>query len=171
MITRREALRRVTSAAPGRRLGNRISEPATSNVVREVNRKRGTTDWILTSARVDPATRYRSPWIEGYCSRTSVRAGETIEFKVSTNPPSSFVIDLYGMGYYRGMGGRRVGRFGPFRGGPQPDPSIGEQRLRECAWQTAMRLTVPRSTATIFQGAKANWVFNAPTIWWSDALS
>ena len=70
MITRREALRRVTSAAPGRRLGNRISEPATSNVVREVNRKRGTTDWILTSARVDPATRYRSPWIEGLLHRS-----------------------------------------------------------------------------------------------------
>ena len=27
-------------------------------------------------AGIDPSTKYRCPWIEGYCSKTSVRAGE-----------------------------------------------------------------------------------------------
>src|SRR5262249_54179953 len=89
-------------------------------------------------------TRYRSPWIEGYCSRTSARAGETIEFKVSTNPPSAFTIDVYRMGYYGGTGGRRVGHLGPLPRAPQPAPPLRGGRPRECNWETAMRLEIPR---------------------------
>src|SRR5688572_14845815 len=117
--------------------------PTTSGLIRRENQKPGTTDWLLTNTRVDPATKYRCPWIEGYCSRTSVRAGETIEFKVSTNPPSSFTIDLYRLGYYAGKGGRHVDRLGPFKGSVQPDPPIGDERLRECRWETAASLKIP----------------------------
>ena len=55
----------------------------------------GTTDWMLTKTRIDPKTKYRCPWIEGYCSSASVRAGETVTFHVSTNPASRFKIDIY----------------------------------------------------------------------------
>src|SRR5205823_5303912 len=75
------------------------------------NRLLGTLDWQLTYTRVDPKTKFRSPQIEGYCSRTSVKAGEAIEFFVSTDG-SPFVIDLYRMGYYGGTGGRFVQRLG-----------------------------------------------------------
>jgi hypothetical protein len=34
-------------------------------------------------------------------------------------------------------------RFGPLQGSPQPDAPIGEVRLRECAWETALKLTIP----------------------------
>ena len=142
MITRREILKGMAGAGIAA-IGGCKSEGAKSDLVREENAKPGTSDWILTNTRVDPNTRYRSPWIEGYCSRTSVRSGETIEFKVSTNPASSFVIDCYRMGYYGGKGGRHLERFGPFQGSPQPDPPVGEERLRECVWNTAMRLTIP----------------------------
>jgi hypothetical protein len=118
------------------------SLPATSDLIRRENQKPGTTEWLLTTTRVDPATKYRCPWIEGYCSRTSVRAGETIEFKVSTNPPSSFTIDLYRLGYYGGKGGRHIERLGAFKGSVQPDPPIGEERLRECRWDTAASLKI-----------------------------
>src|SRR3954465_719194 len=100
-------------------------------LVRQENEKRGTRDWMLTKTRVDPATKYRCPWVEGYCSRTSVRAGERISFHVSTNPPSPFRIDLYRMGCYGGAGGRLVHSAGPFRGLVQPDPPIGPNRLRQ----------------------------------------
>jgi hypothetical protein len=142
MITRREILKSMAGAGIAA-IGGCTSEGGRSDLVREENAKPGTSDWILTNTRVDPDTRYRSPWIEGYCSRTSVRSGETIEFKVSTNPASSFVIDCYRMGYYGGKGGRHLERFGPYQGSPQPDPPVGEERLRECAWNTAMRLTIP----------------------------
>src|SRR6476620_6180659 len=60
-----------------------------ADLIRRENEKPGTRDWLLSNTRIDPETRYRCPWIEGYCSRTSVRAGESISVHVSTNPPSS----------------------------------------------------------------------------------
>jgi hypothetical protein len=108
------------------------------------NEKPGTTEWMLTKTRVDPKTKYRCPWIEGYCSRTSVRAGESLEIMVSTNPPSPYVIDLYRLGYYGGKGGRHLEQLGPFKGTVQPDPEVGEERLRECRWEPATKVVIPR---------------------------
>ena len=51
-------------------------------------------DWQLTRVRVD-AGGFRSPWIEGYCSKQSVEAGETIDIMVSANPPQKFQIELF----------------------------------------------------------------------------
>jgi len=112
-------------------------------IVRKENERPGSRDWLLTKTRVDPATKYRCPWVEGYCSRTSVRAGEEISFFVSTNPPSPFRIDVYRMGYYGGAGGRLVVSHGPFPGVAQPDPPVGERRLRECAWEPCLTIKVP----------------------------
>ena len=111
--------------------------------IRLENAKPGTLDWLLRNPRIDPATRFRCPWIEGYCSRTSVRAGEAISFHVSTNPPTSFVVALYRMGYYDGAGGRLVAELGPFRGAAQPEPAIGPKRLRECAWEACATIEIP----------------------------
>lgn len=111
-------------------------------VVRE-NRLAGTRDWILTRTGVDPASRYRCPRIEGYCSQTSVRAGDKIQFHVSTDPASSFTIDIFRMGHYGGDGGRLMKRLGPFDGRPQPEPDIGEKRLRDCQWDPCVELTIP----------------------------
>jgi len=107
------------------------------------NGKRGTRDWLLTRTRIDPATKYRCPWVEGYCSHTSVRAGETLTFHVSTNPPSPFTVDVYRLGYYGGAGGRLVKRLGPFKGATQPDPPVGPKRLRDCQWEPCASLKIP----------------------------
>jgi len=115
-----------------------------SNLIRRENEKPGTRDWILQHSRIDPATKYRCPWIEGYCSRTSVRAGETIQFHVSTNPPSPFILDIYRMGYYGGAGGRQVASLGPFEGETQLDPPVGKNRLRECQWTACTELKIPQ---------------------------
>jgi hypothetical protein len=48
---------------------------ARPDLIREENTKFGTADWRLQNVWIDPKTRYRSPRIEGYCSRTSLRAG------------------------------------------------------------------------------------------------
>ena len=103
---------------------------ARPGLIRQENSLPGTRDWLLAKTRVDPQTKYRCPWIEGYCSRTSVRAGEHISFHVSTNPASPFTIDLYRMGYYGGAGGRHVLSLGSFKGATRPDPPIGEKRVR-----------------------------------------
>src|SRR5678816_1603273 len=108
----------VQSPSAGRNIG---ASPRRDWVRRE-NEKPGTHDWLLQKTRIDPKTKYRCPWIEGYCSRTSVRAGNEISFFVSANPASSFMLDLYRMGFYGGTGGRHILSLGPFKGIVQPDP-------------------------------------------------
>jgi len=78
-----------------------------ANLVVTENRKPGATDWQLTRVRAD-RDGFRSPWIEGYCSKQSVRAGETIDIMVSTQPPRRFRIEMFRMGYYGGRGARAV---------------------------------------------------------------
>src|SRR4051794_35186434 len=79
-----------------------------TDLIRAENEKPGTKDWMLTNTRIDPKTKYRCPWIEGYCSRTSIRAGERLKIMVSTNPASPFVLDVYRLGYYGGDGVRHM---------------------------------------------------------------
>lgn len=107
------------------------------------NARAGSRDWLLQAPRIDPATRFRCPWIEGHCSHATVRAGETVSFHVSTRPASRFRLDLYRMGWYGGEGARRVARLGPFAGAPQPDPSPDARRLHACAWRPCAELRIP----------------------------
>src|SRR5207244_2501153 len=111
--------------------------------IRRENERSGTRDWIAAKVRVDPKTKYRSPGIEGYASRTSVRPGESITIHVSTNPPSPFVLEIYRMGYYQGHGGRLMRKLGPIKGTIQTDPAIGPKRLRECAWEPSTTIAIP----------------------------
>jgi hypothetical protein len=124
------------------------SSPATRparlpDLIRTENEQPGTKDWLLTKTGVDPHTKHRCPWIEGYCSHTSIRAGERLSIMVSTNPASAFTIDIYRLGYYGGDGGRLMQRLGSFAGKIQPDPEIGTERLRECQWEPAVELAIP----------------------------
>src|ERR1051325_5267635 len=113
------------------------------DLIRRENAKTSTRDWMLSNTRIDPQTKYRCPWIEGYCSRTSVRAGEPISIHVSTNPPSPFTLDVYRMGHYGGAGGRLMRSFEPIKGQAQPDPPIGEKRVRDCRWEPSVTIIIP----------------------------
>ena len=73
-----------------------------ARLIQQENNRPGTRDWLLTKTEVDPETKYRCPGIEGYASKASVKAGESLTLHVSCNPPSKFTIDLYRSGYYNG---------------------------------------------------------------------
>jgi hypothetical protein len=107
------------------------------------NQKKGTLDWRLDKAGADPQSLYRHPRIEGYASSISVKAGENLDFMVSTNPPSPFRVEFFRLGYYQGLGGRHLLSLGPFPGETQPDPSMGPERLYECDWQPSFSLPIP----------------------------
>src|SRR5687767_4747580 len=113
MLNRRQLLKAGAVAAIGPLAGCASFTFASRNSIRAENEKAGTTDWLLTSTRVDPAAKYRCPWIEGYCSRTSIRAGERLAIMISANPASPFLIDIYRLGYYGGKGGRHLLQLGP----------------------------------------------------------
>jgi hypothetical protein len=63
---------------------------------------------------------------------------------VSTNPPSPFTLEIYRLGCYGGTGARLMRSWEPIQGATQPDPPIGEKRLRDCAWEAAVEFTIPR---------------------------
>ena len=146
--TRRDALKGAAGLAAAVAAGERLvsaarADPAGDNPVRRENRHPGTRDWILTNPRVDPATKYRCPWVEGYCSHASARAGETVTFHVSANPASRVTLDVYRLGHYGGAGGRLMKRLGPFDAAVRPDPPVGPKRLRDCAWRASAELRIP----------------------------
>ena len=116
--------------------------------IKAENQQEGTTDWQLTYTRVDPKAKHRSPLIEGFASRASVRPGEKIDFFVGADPPSPFRIDLYRLGWYGGAGGRLMKRLGPFPGAAQPTPPVGKERLRECQWEPCATFEVPKDWAS-----------------------
>lgn len=116
------------------------------NLIRDENSKPGANDWQLTRVRPDK-DEFRSPWIEGYCSKQSVKAGETIDILVSTNPPRRFLIEIFRMGYYGGKGARLMTTLGPFQGQSQAVPMPGPKDLHECRWTPTTTLTIPADWA------------------------
>ena len=129
--------RRAAAAAPAG------SAPATpSNPVQAENALPGASDWQLTRVRLDSGG-FRSPWIEGYCSKQSLKAGESLDIMVSANPAILFEVEIFRMGYYDGKGARLMTKLGPFDGITQPDPEKGEKNLHECRWTPSASLTIP----------------------------
>lgn len=144
-IPRREALKEivVAGAVAVSGLPDAVSAEDATNPIRSENARPGTRDWMLSQTRIDVASKYRCPWIEGYCSHASAKAGENIQFFISTNPAAKFTLEIFRLGYYGGDGGRLVQRFEDLAGETQPDPAIGAKRLRDCEWKASIEWTVP----------------------------
>lgn len=124
-----------------------VKTAPSSNLIVEENKKEGTTSWIINVPEKHceyPDHQYcRRPQIEGFCSKTSYFAGDTLNIFVSTEPASSYTLDIYRMGYYGGKGGRLIQSVGAQQGKPQPVPKAGKNNLVECKWDTAYSLIIP----------------------------
>ena len=112
------------------------------NRVSEENAKEGSRDWQLTRVRADGGN-FRSPWIEGYCSKQSVLAGETIDIMVSANPARKFRLEFFRLGYYGGRGARKVLELPTLAATTQATPKPGEKNVHECRWAATHALTIP----------------------------
>jgi hypothetical protein len=128
----------TAGAAPG----TKAAAPRQPDLIKQENAKAGAHDWQLTRVRLDQ-TKFRAPDIEGYCSRQSVAAGETLDIMVSTAFPTEFVIEIFRTGYYGGAGARLMTTLGPFPGKTQPVPTMGEKQLFECRWEPSATITIP----------------------------
>ncbi|HEY4154978.1 MAG TPA: N,N-dimethylformamidase beta subunit family domain-containing protein, partial [Puia sp.] len=129
-------------------LGSCTRQGNKENKITAENRLPGTTDWLI-QVKFDtcalPDHRYcRRPQIEGYCSQTSVKSGDSLNLYVSTNPASRFTIDIYRMGYYQGKGANLKKSIGPLQGKEQitaePDPKTN---FLECKWDKTYQLVIP----------------------------
>ena len=114
-----------------------------SDLIRRENLKEGSRDWQLTRVALQSATGVRAAYIEGYCSKQSLAAGESIDIMVSTNPVARFQIEIFRTGYYGGRGARLMTTLGPFDGVTQPDPATGPKNLHECQWKATTTLKIP----------------------------
>ena len=106
--------------------------PADNPVIAE-NPRPGTADWQLAR----PA---RDREIEGYAGATSINRGERIELFVNTAAPT-YRLEVFRMGWYDGLGARRV--FGPLtlQGTQQPMPTTDpDTGLMDCAWNSSFSL-------------------------------
>lgn len=116
--------------------------PQKDNAIVRENKKEGTTDWQLTRVRPDKSLQ-RTPYIEGYCSAQSVKAGDKLDIMVSTAPLQSYKLDIYRTGYYSGTGGRLMKTIGPLQGKQQEVPSPGKKNIHECKWEVSTSIIIP----------------------------
>ena len=65
------------------------------------------------------------PSIQGFATDISVNRGQTVLFKIDTDS-TNYRLDIYRMGYYGGMGARRVATVQPRRRLPQTQPACLE---------------------------------------------
>ncbi len=147
-----------------------LTAVAQSNPIQIENAKPGADDWQLTRVRLDKNLGFRSPWIEGYCSKQSVKPGETIDIMVSTNPARSFQIEIFRTGYYAGKGARLMKTIGPLSGRTQPTPPVeGERRLVECRWQADVTLEIPSDwTSGVYLGRLSTVNDERPFDYWQS---
>ncbi|WP_406695296.1 N,N-dimethylformamidase beta subunit family domain-containing protein [Singulisphaera sp. Ch08] len=168
-VPRRDFLRSAIAAGALTSAAGAASEATadgrTENRIVAENKREGALDWQLTRVRVDSGG-FRSPWIEGFCSKQSVQAGDEIEFFVSSNPPRKCHLEIFRMGYYGGRGARLVTTIGPLEGKTQPTPQPAEKNLHECRWEASTRLKIPADwlsgvylgrLTTVSEGNEAYW--------------
>lgn len=150
-----EAATAVVSSAPG--------------LIARENAREGALDWQLTRVKLDGAKAFRSSAIEGYCSKQSLKAGESLDIFVSTKPAAKFEIEIFRMGYYGGRGARLMTKLGPFEGKTQETPPVGEKRLRECRWEACTTLTIPEDWVSgVYLGRLSTIAERADLPWWQS---
>ena len=96
------------------------------------------------------------PKIQGFATDISVNLGETIAFKVRADSPA-YRIDIYRLGYYGGMGARRVTTIKPSVPLPQAQPACLTDEttlIYDCGnWQVSASWRVPpEATSGIYIG-------------------
>ncbi|MBE9014660.1 DUF4082 domain-containing protein [Chroococcidiopsidales cyanobacterium LEGE 13417] len=94
--------------------------------------------------------------IQGFASDISVNRGETVNFKIKTNA-TSYRLDIYRMGYYRGMGARKVTTVQVLNR-PQSQPNClndGATGLVDCGnWAVSASWAVPTNAVSGIYFAK-----------------
>jgi hypothetical protein len=84
--------------------------------------------------------------IQGFATDMSVNIGQTISFKINT-PASAYTIGIFRLGYYSGLGARKVASITPSAKLPQTQPACltdASTNLYDCGnWAISASWTVP----------------------------
>jgi hypothetical protein len=128
----------------GQRQVARAAASGTLNIIQQENLLPGTTSWQLTKPTPEDDTNHTfDKGIEGYASLTSARAGNTVNFAVSTTA-SSFNADIYRLGWYQGNGARLMRSITNIPGKSYPVPALNSRTgLVAANWPAAFSVTIP----------------------------
>jgi len=106
-------------------------------------------EWDVTGAG--------SPDIQGFAADFSVDQGSPVQFKVDT-PASAFSVEIYRMGWYGGLGARRVGTIPSTATVPRVQPDCGRESttgLIDCSnWTASATWPVPADATSGIYFAK-----------------
>jgi len=130
----------------GTRMAGSVRPAATApagNAVVAENRLPGTYGWNIW----DPPgliSNDTAQQIKGYASATSFAQGGILTLHVTTNPPQTFTIDVYRIGWYGGVGGRLMLSVTGLAGVTQPTcPIAPTTGAIECAWSPSYTQVIP----------------------------
>ncbi|MBV9073275.1 MAG: Ig-like domain-containing protein [Acidobacteria bacterium] len=116
--------------------------PPAANAIACENSKTGNpaSEWDLGSTQTGDSS------IQGFATDISVNQGATVHFKVNTNA-SAYRIDIYRIGYYGGMGARKIASILPSVTLPQSQPAClkdASTLLIDCGnWSESASWAVP----------------------------
>lgn len=120
------------------------------NAIEAENCKPGNpdTEWDITGSG--------DPTIQGFATNISYNVGSTANFKIKTDA-TAYTIDIYRMGYYSGMGARKVASLSPSVPLPQAQPNclvdtsvgLGGSGLFDCGnWAVSASWSVPANATS-----------------------
>ncbi len=125
------------------------ASPANAIVAENCLAGNPSTDWDISGAG--------DTTILGFSTAISVNKGSAIGFKVNTNA-TNYRLDIYRMGYYGGMGARKVASIAPSATLPQTQPaclSDATTGLLDCGnWGVSASWTVPSTSVSGIYFAK-----------------
>ncbi len=91
------------------------------------------------------------PTLQGFATDISVNQGSTVNFKIKTDA-RAYVINIYRMGYYGGMGARKVASISPSVSLPQTQPAclvVAATGLIDCGnWAVSASWQVPANATS-----------------------
>jgi hypothetical protein len=123
---------------------SQCSNPANAIVAENCLTGNPSSEWDVGAGSTGDLT------IQGFATDISVNQGGTISFKINT-PATGYTINIYRMGYYGGMGARKVATISPSAHLPQSQPACmtdSTTGLIDCGnWAVSASWTVP-ATAT-----------------------
>jgi hypothetical protein len=102
------------------------------------NDKPGTDEWRITDAGKDGD-------IEGFADHVSAQQGDRVNLFVSQGKGSTYRVEAYRMGYYRGLGARLVWRSNPVPGHRQAKPHReSTTNMIEAPWDPSVPVDITR---------------------------
>lgn len=98
------------------------------------NSRAGSTEWLSHKGASIGA-------LDGYASTTSVNRGESLNLFVSTTY-ASFIVKVFRMGYYQGLGARLIETSSKVTGHVQTIPSPDQLGTVDCNWESSLQLSI-----------------------------